>query len=707
MDAHVLPQLCSTARRLVTDAVLVHHERIRDLLLLTEKTRGEYYMSFLVLITVLEKALYDLYHRHHKASSGVKKKNMILRDLLHSDVLNAVLPAGLMALLKILLLPSGVNLRNLVWHGFLAPAEFPRCFASLTAALLFQLALFLPPTEDSMDKSPLFKLSSFDDRFIGSPSLDVHSMVETYRVALPGLSTVVPRGRERLVASALDALVTRRDELWFLFAMLPVLEHTLRLQFVRANASRWGIASDYAQAQIDQYYSTLDGFGQRDKHQVLLHPIVSGDDVDAGEFRLNALYTTLPVAALSVCLDLFMMSSGPNIRAKLCHGEAELSALLQSRPESSVSRICELVLAAWIKIAQSPQRIEEPGGEIRSSFHPFYQLCRSWESCRDRLVAFRSFRARWTALCMTPMQLDESAGTDRTMTLVQFVEVPPLSEGHYFAVLEKTSRLTEFLPLLTPSFDPIDSAMRSLADKTQSFGEQLVALQLKLFVISKCLRDHFSNHRANGLFGHPAARCDEIRHILDPSSSLIDCSSSPHTSACSEDASLLRRFTLALSDADGLSVSACMLDTLSSIGRSLDVLESRLTTLEAMIRDGRARTNHRRSFLNAVIFLRTFEAIQLVCWGAVSHHLVDLESCAVQRALHHERPAAAGTALGMELTYPQSRAFEQLQRKLLQFVTAFEGCTGSAEASPKSAEKAVQLARQFFSSKAWRIAVGE
>ncbi|KAJ0389631.1 hypothetical protein P43SY_011666 [Pythium insidiosum] len=147
-----------------------------------------------------------------------------------------------------------------------------------------------------------------------------------------------------------------------------------------------------------------------------------------------------------------------------------------------------------------------------------------------------------------------------------------------------------------------------------------------------------------------------------------------------------------------------MLDTLASMERSLRGMEARLVALEEMIREGRARTNHRRSFLNLVFFLRTFEAIQAICWGALSHQLVHLEARAVQRALHHHQPPVEAGAEAAECR--QARAFEQLQRKLLQFVTAFEGCTGSAEASQKSSEKAIQLASQFLSSKAWRSTLG-
>lgn len=43
------------------------------------------------------------------------------------------------ATLRCLLLPSGLNLRNLVWHGFLAPPQLPPHYLSLAATLLAAL----------------------------------------------------------------------------------------------------------------------------------------------------------------------------------------------------------------------------------------------------------------------------------------------------------------------------------------------------------------------------------------------------------------------------------------------------------------------------------------------------------------------------------------------------------------------------------------
>jgi len=78
-------------------------------------------------------------------------------------------------------------------------------------------------------------------------------------------------------------------------------------------------SGEYASAQLKQYYSTLDGYGQRHQHQVLLDRTLHGETS-----HQNKLYQTMPRVALEAMLDLFMAATGPNVRAKLCHGEANL-----------------------------------------------------------------------------------------------------------------------------------------------------------------------------------------------------------------------------------------------------------------------------------------------------------------------------------------------------------------------------------------------
>ncbi|TMW59201.1 hypothetical protein Poli38472_007346 [Pythium oligandrum] len=703
-DGCVVPVIHKPSQSLWTDHVLTHATKLWDLLDLLQQERGEYYMSFLILITILERALYDLYHQYAKPSTTPdgktprkknKKKNMILRDLLHSDTLNSVLPEGLMALLRILFLPSGLNIRNLVWHGFMIPAEFPRCFGCLTAILLLELPRYFkaPASSKSSESEPMFRLRWFDERFILPSQLtkrpELTSWVHKHSAAI-ALSGFVPKGRANLVQKALDALSQDSDEYWFLFAILPVLEHALRVEFVRANNENFEISTEYAVAQIDAYYSTLDGFGQRDKHQVLLHPEVLLDTKPDGEAPssstvLNSVYEMLSPAALAVFLDLFMMASGPNVRAKLCHGEADLADLLavrgdDAKPFSIVTQMLLLAMASVCKLNDSSvscgtKRPLEGQNEsllstfetmVTSSFHPFNQLQRLLTTCKQQRTTFATFREQWMDFRVSLIEntADSSAEPMAVVEILRSDEM--FGGGQKLTILEKVQRLAEFQVLYS------ELAALSAAHVKQSktsFSTQLIGLQEQVARIQTTLADHFQVIHHAVVVSTPSS---EAEAISDPD---------------------LQRYLLALTDADGLSVSSCMIEILGSIIRSLDTFQARFLALVALIREGKARTNHRRSLLNQVFFLPVFQAIQEVCLGLTEHQIIHLTEVARRKATLRvdTRPLC-----------PLARQFEQLQKKLLQFVTAFEGCTGSSEASQKSGEKALQLASQFFQSKAIR-----
>jgi hypothetical protein len=705
--------------------------------MLTEEN-GDYYMAFLVGVTVLERALYDLHEQHSsgtdKSSSssgrdgGGRSSTMILRLLLESLTMKRVLPPGMLRMLEILFLPSALNLRNLVWHGFVIPAEFPRCFGCLVVLLTLELLpLFEKSASRAAGDTRLFNLSDYDRRFIlrcASPELETVEAIlgEVQREQLSDLidgwvirSGFIPRGRTRLVQTAFSRLHHDDDELSFLFAILPVFEHALRLEFLRANRSRWPMSDEYGKAQIDQYYSTLDGFGQRDKHQVLLHPEVIVDsstiasDISAAfgmtgtssmdslsdERGPNALYEQLPSGALAVLLDLFMMHGGPNIRAKLCHGEADLSSLWLHRDGEvkSLSTVTQMLLTAFITICDNrcrlshvqsrtppsrPQQTTVLRRPLVSSFHPFYRIYRELQACYSTICDFDALRVECTRFSHEDVVNDS---TGEALTCLVFGAKSTAAQGvdNWFTLIEKTARVSALL-------DGSESAPK----KTLPF--LLAATKQRLQKVEEQLREHFSKHHTS---------------VNDGQTLFLGIASAERGSGNSSEFRLMRgdietdpdtvRRLLALSDGDGLSVTACVLDILTSIQRSQRSFRERIDQLRDLIVSGTARTNHRRSFINSVFFLPVLEHVLLVCLSIVEHHVVHLFQVAIcQRA-------PDGVVRGR---CSRAAAFERLQGKQLQFITAFEGCTGSAAAAQKSTEKALELALQFFGSKAVNIAIG-
>ncbi|CAM9412106.1 unnamed protein product, partial [Scytosiphon promiscuus] len=400
------------------------------------------YLALCVCLIILERALYDIY-RIARAGIGLRgttesvEKNpcangdagggdgdghvsvaapvMILRDLIATPEIKAALPEQMVAVLRLLLLPQGFNVRNLVWHGFLAPRELPRELASLVLMVTLCIpagpashqgdmasvervvgdreqqqsspplprAQHQPLQTDGSQRAPWWALDSFDGRLAVPPALilAVESLLsERHRGELDALvrrSAFVLPGREDMAILALSALGGGRDgrepeegregaaaaataaaAALFLVAMLPVLEHGLRCLFSCANDS-----PGHLFAHLRQYYSTLDGFGQKARHQLLLDQEIRGRPG-----QLNLLLDALGPGLSAVLLDLFMMSAGPNLRGKVAHGEMDISRVFSCSTTPS-PEIVKLTAAVFLVLCRSARhgRGSEPGREGVSS----------------------------------------------------------------------------------------------------------------------------------------------------------------------------------------------------------------------------------------------------------------------------------------------------------------------------------------------------
>lgn len=100
-----------------------HDTRFIDcFLLLKSSNTADHNLSFLLLTSSLEHALGNVYLSFSCASQCPS----LLKDLLATQELKDVFGDTVVSLLHILIgPPSSLNLRNVLWHGFAAPAEVP------------------------------------------------------------------------------------------------------------------------------------------------------------------------------------------------------------------------------------------------------------------------------------------------------------------------------------------------------------------------------------------------------------------------------------------------------------------------------------------------------------------------------------------------------------------------------------------------------
>jgi hypothetical protein len=214
---------------------------------------------------------------------------------------------------KLLLLPvPGLNLRNLLWHGFVG--TLPRAW----------LALVLVMTRIVKDKSSSPELSP--------PELPAEVMPLRYNDAMQSVLAVGDEVilQERLESSSIkEWLPPSHRGLWDLavqwigedtkptctLALLTILlEHALRIDWCRVNER-----PDDLLARPGTFFVTLDGHGQRHVHDLLLYPYLMTETED--EQVRNKLVDHLGGSTTALLTDLFASScGGPNIRATVSHG---------------------------------------------------------------------------------------------------------------------------------------------------------------------------------------------------------------------------------------------------------------------------------------------------------------------------------------------------------------------------------------------------
>jgi hypothetical protein len=281
--------------------------------------------------TLLEKVIIELV--------GDRKAATLLKDALQDVRLAVHLPPVFINILQFIFVPSGLNFRNVIWHGFAAPCEVNRKVCTLLMSLYVTVQLLLrrleegrsraegarSPAQDHLPLLPKEMFSGFESMTEPFALFDLASLLSgdegmestsPLSHLLHSSCFVLPQ-REQIVLSALVDY-SNGNYITSLMKIIPCLEHSLRFLFCLSNH-----LNAYIMADVDVYYSTLDGFGQRSKHQLLLDPYIFEYDREEGTSHCvgeNKLLSVLGEGYYSLLVDLFFAETGPNVRARLAHG---------------------------------------------------------------------------------------------------------------------------------------------------------------------------------------------------------------------------------------------------------------------------------------------------------------------------------------------------------------------------------------------------
>jgi len=261
-------------------------------------------------------------------------------------------------ILRVLLLPQegNLNLRNLIWHGFLSKVD--RKWLSLTILLSLSLQNQFGMEYESNDSVvslkpdikdplltkdiPIIDLSSYPPFGpviqYGRSILEKSHLENLYEkltlapqqyfnLSKPSISSnpnpfisssksLIPKSHHAILKYVLDNYSTSNPAC-FMAILTPILEHSLRLLWCRVNSR----PKDEI-ARSGNYYVTLDGIGQKDKHDVMVNAYLSScnDTTEDVQQKPNQLINVLDRDCFSLLLDLYASPTGPNIRSTVAHG---------------------------------------------------------------------------------------------------------------------------------------------------------------------------------------------------------------------------------------------------------------------------------------------------------------------------------------------------------------------------------------------------
>lgn len=319
-------------------------------------------LAHLTLYSIFERSLGDLLF----SLAPTRPVPFLLRDLLNETALDNLLGKQTMEFLKLLLCgPTSLNLRNLAWHGFLNPGQYPDrlayflialvvfidsklTFVSITERARFNLAN-VRPLDVNREHVLRFKLAKRDE---------YHEAIDN--------SVLIDESRRDLWRKAVVELDNNNADAAYarMIILLPEIEHVMRKLYARAHE----IETNSCQiAFTDEFYLTMDDL----MNSTSQNRLVSG-----------LLDSTLVV----VMMDLFNYVDGPRIRDRLSHGEINNNKSANIIDFYFVDLLV-IVAICLVSLPHRPRLIDSLSYE--PNFHPIAVL-------RNQLIEFIHVEINYT-----------------------------------------------------------------------------------------------------------------------------------------------------------------------------------------------------------------------------------------------------------------------------------------------------------------------
>ncbi|XP_012880035.1 PREDICTED: endoplasmic reticulum membrane-associated RNA degradation protein isoform X1 [Dipodomys ordii] len=324
-------------------------------------------LSVMKLASCLERALGDVF-----LLIG-KKCPFLLRDLLASEELAQVFGHSVMDVLKVFIgSPHGLNLRNILWHGFASPQEIPPKYCSMLLLLIAGLGQllkdFLQQTEVTLAHRPFVTLTNLEDLIVfPGVTCEILSVLEEVmtkstfilKIMLPYWEVALAKFRSHRFADCAILLLTQ-------------LEMGLRRVFAAVNQCPDRLLT----AESRTLYTTFD--------EILAKHLRDG--------RVNQLPLFLGEPAMEFLWDFLNHQEGPRLRDRLSHGEINIREF----PEAAASQLLAFALVLSLRFTEedvlsmfkeeavviSLMRLAEG---YSSRCHPIFQLKKQVLSCEENI----------------------------------------------------------------------------------------------------------------------------------------------------------------------------------------------------------------------------------------------------------------------------------------------------------------------------------
>nr|XP_012807125.2 endoplasmic reticulum membrane-associated RNA degradation protein isoform X2 [Jaculus jaculus] len=324
-------------------------------------------LSVMKLASCLERALGDVF-----LLTG-KECPFLLRDLLASEELAGVFGHSVMDILKIFIgSPCGLNLRNILWHGFASPHEVPPKYCSamllLTAGLGQLLKRYLQHMKVTLAHRPFITLKNLEDLIVfPGVTYEVLSVLEKVmtkstfmlKIMIPYWEMIMSKFKSHRFADCTVLLLSQ-------------LETGLRRVFTVANKCPDRLLT----AESTTLYTTFD--------EILAKHLNDGS--------VNQLPLLLGEPAMEFLWDFLNHQEGPRIRDHLSHGEINFHEF----PKDAASQLLTFSLVLSLRFAKEDvSSVLKEEAEIkllvglaegyRSRCHPIFQLRKQILSCEKSL----------------------------------------------------------------------------------------------------------------------------------------------------------------------------------------------------------------------------------------------------------------------------------------------------------------------------------